>query len=137
MICALVPTDEKFVPSCLRALIFYVSSCPELKQSRALKKYYVPSCPSIFYVPSNLFVQKSDGTNERTGWRWRFSETQHGVWGRYQLGRIKNHGQRERKNTEEDARGSGNDQTEGDEEEGVEYLQPNGTLAIDDILTRF
>ena len=32
------------------------------------------------------------------------------------------------------ARGSGNDQTEGDGEEGVERLQPDGTMAVDDIL---
>ena len=71
--------------------------------------------------------RKSDGTNARTG--WRFGETQHGMWGRYQLRRIKDQG--ERTNTEEDATGSGDDQTEGD---GEEHLQPNGTMAIDDIL---
>ena len=37
-------------------------------------------------------------------------------------------------NIEEDARGSGNDQTEGDGEEDVEHLQPNGTVAVDDII---
>ena len=55
------------------------------------------------------------------------------MWRRYQLGRIKDHGEREQTNTE-DARGSGNDQTEGDGEEGVEHLQPNGKVAVDDIL---
>ena len=38
--------------------------------------------------------RKRDGTNERTG--WRFGETQHGVWGRNQLGKIKT-GQTQRK----------------------------------------
>ena len=37
-------------------------------------------------------------------------------------------------NTDEDARGSGDDQTGGGEEEGVEHLQPDGTVAVDDIL---
>ena len=74
----------------------------------------------------------SDGADERTG--WRFGETQHGVWRRYQLGRIKDHGERERTNTEEDARGSRDNQTEGDGEESVEHLQPNGAVAVDDIL---
>ena len=37
--------------------------------------------------------------------------------------------------TEEDARRSGDDQTKGDREEGVEHLQPDGTVvAVDDIL---
>ena len=57
---------------------------------------------------------------------------QHGVWSRYQ--RIKNHGEREQTDTEEVARGSGDDQTEGDEKEGVEHLQSDGTVAVDDIL---
>ena len=33
-------------------------------------------------------------------------------------------------NTEEDARGSGDNQTERDGEEGVEHLQPEGTMAV-------
>ena len=33
-----------------------------------------------------------------------------------------------------DARGSGDDRTKGDGEEGVEHLQPDGTVAVDDIL---
>ena len=74
----------------------------------------------------------SDGVDERTG--WRFGETQHGVWGRYQLGRIKDHREREWTNTEEEARRSGDDQTDGIGEEGVEPLQPDGTVAVDDIL---
>ena len=53
----------------------------------------------------------NDGADERTG--WRFGETQHGVWGRYQLGMINDHEDRERSNTEEDDRRSGDDQTEG------------------------
>ena len=55
------------------------------------------------------------------------------MWRRYQLGRIKDHEERERTNTEEDARGSGDDQTEGDGEKDVEYLQPDDTVAFDDI----
>ena len=51
----------------------------------------------------------------------RFGETQHGVWGRYQLGRIKDHGEREQR------KGSGGDQTEEDGEEDVEHLQPDRT----------
>ena len=51
-----------------------------------------------------------------------------------QLGRIKDHGERGRTNTEEDARGSKDNQTEGDGEESVEHLQPDGTVAGDDIL---
>ena len=53
-----------------------------------------------------------------------------GVWGRNQLGRIKNHW--ERSNTTEDARRSGGDRTEG--VEGVDHLQPDGTVAVDEIL---
>ena len=51
-----------------------------------------------------------------------------------QLGRIKDHAQKERTNAEEDARGSGDNQTEGVGEEGVENLQPDGTVTIDNIL---
>ena len=56
------------------------------------------------------------------------------MWGRYELGRIKDHEEREQTNTEEDARGSGDNQTEIDGEEGVEHLQPNRTVTVDDIL---
>ena len=42
--------------------------------------------------------------------------------------------ERERSNTAEDARSSGDDQTEGDGEKSIEHLQPDGTLAGDDIL---
>ena len=42
--------------------------------------------------------------------------------------------ERERPNTAEDARSSGEDQTEGDGEESIEHLQPDGTVAVDDIL---
>ena len=55
-----------------------------------------------------------------------------GVWGRNQLGRIKDlrimGRERERSYTEEDARGSGDDQTEKDGEEGFEHWQPDGTV---------
>ena len=47
---------------------------------------------------------------------------------------IKDHGEKERTNTEEDARGSGDDQTERDGEEVVENLQPYGTMAVDDAI---
>ena len=75
---------------------------------------------------------KSDGTNERT--ERRLGETQHGVCGRNKLGGIKDHEGRERTNSLEDARGSGDDQTEWDVEESVEHLQPDGAVAVDDIL---
>ena len=48
--------------------------------------------------------------------------------GGYQLGRIKDHGEREWTNTEEDARGSRDDQTEGEGIEGFENLQPYRTV---------
>ena len=38
------------------------------------------------------------------------------------------------KKQNENARGSGDNQTEGDGEESVEHLQPDGTVAGDDIL---
>ena len=41
-------------------------------------------------------------------------------------------GREKRTNAEEDARGSDN-QTEGDREEGVEHLQPNGAVEVDNI----
>ena len=48
--------------------------------------------------------------------KWKFKEEKN------QLGRIKEHWEREWSNAAEDARGSGDDQTEGDGEEGVEHL---------------
>ena len=51
-----------------------------------------------------------------------------------QLGKIKDHREREWTNTEEDARGSGDDQTEGYREEDAEHFQPDGTEAVEDIL---
>ena len=68
----------------------------------------------------------SDGVDEPTG--WRFGETQHGVWRRYQLGRIM---------------GRENGITQRKMLEGVEtirqkgerkHLQPDGTVAVDDII---
>ena len=49
----------------------------------------------------------SDGVDEPTG--WRFGETQHGMWRRYQLGRIKDHGEIEWTKTDKDARGRGDE----------------------------
>ena len=52
----------------------------------------------------------------------------------YQLGSIKDHEEREWTKTGEDARGGGDNQTEGDGVEGVEQLQPDGTVAVNDVL---
>ena len=47
---------------------------------------------------------------------------------------IENYGKREGSNTVEDARGSGDDQSEGDGEESVLHLQPDGKVPVAYIL---
>ena len=48
-----------------------------------------------------------------------------------EMGDPVEHQDKERLNTAEDARGSGDDQAEGDGEEGIKHLQPDGTVAVD------